>query len=250
MDFQTYQRAFTARIRDPKAAPRPPGATAKRMRVYETLLYNNLEGFLLACFPVCRQVLGIRRWRHMVRAFFSEHACHSPYFRHIPEEFLRFLQAGWTPPAGFPAFLPELAHYEWVELELDTADRDRHLPDFDPAGDLLDGRPLINPVAHVLAYRWPVHQLSPSHKPTSPPDAATFLAAWRNADFEVRFSQLSPAAAQLLNSLQADATLSGHAALTALAAHLGHPDPHAVLDFGHDLLRQWHAEGLVLGVRR
>ena len=57
MSFQHYQRTFTARIRDPEANPRPEGAPARGMKVYEQLLWNNLEGFLLNCFPVCRKIL-------------------------------------------------------------------------------------------------------------------------------------------------------------------------------------------------
>jgi hypothetical protein len=68
------------------------------MKVYNELLYNNLEGFLLACFPVCRKILGKRRWDRLARAFFRDHACHTPYFRQIPEEFLKYLQAAGSPP--------------------------------------------------------------------------------------------------------------------------------------------------------
>ena len=45
--FQQYQYAFTAHIRDPRRNPRPAGVPARRMRVYNQLLYNNLESFLL-----------------------------------------------------------------------------------------------------------------------------------------------------------------------------------------------------------
>ncbi len=78
MSFTEYQSAFAARIRDPRAAPRPPGAPDRRMRVYEELLYNNLEGFLLAGYPIARQLLGARAWKQTVRRFFAEHRCHSP----------------------------------------------------------------------------------------------------------------------------------------------------------------------------
>ncbi|MFN3717220.1 MAG: putative DNA-binding domain-containing protein, partial [Thiobacillus sp.] len=66
-DFQRYQLAFTAHIRDPQANPRPPGVEARRMNIYKDLLYNNVEGFLLACFPVLRRTLGARKWTRMVR---------------------------------------------------------------------------------------------------------------------------------------------------------------------------------------
>lgn len=249
MDFRQYQRAFTARIRDPKAHAPPPGAPARRMKVYEQLLYNNLEGFLLACFPVCRKVLGARRWKPLVRAFFRAHANHTPYFRQIPEEFLKYLQDEWVRPDGFPAFLPELAHYEWVELALDTSDQDRDLPAHDPGGDLLAGRPLLNPVLRVLAYRWPVQRLSPRFKPAEPPAESTFLVAWRDAGLKIHFSLLTPATARFLNLIQEHPKLSGQAVIQSLARELRHPDPAALARYGLELMQGWREEGILLGTR-
>jgi uncharacterized protein len=246
MNFQDYQRAFTARIRDPQARPRPPGASARRMKVYEALLYNNLEGFLLGCFPVSRKILGARRWKRLVRAFFRDHACHTPYFRQIPEEFLKYIQDEWTAPEDFPAFLPELVHYEWVELGLDVADSDRNLPGHDPDGDLWLGAPLVNPVLRVLAYRWPVHRLSPRFKPVEPPQTPTFIVAWRDASLSVRFQQLNPAAARFLDMLVSSPGSSGQAAASELARALGHPEA-SLAGHARDLLHAWRAEGLLLG---
>ena len=248
-EFQQYQRAFTARVRDPKSSPRPKGAAVRRMKVYEDLLYNNLEGFLLACFPVSRDILGVRRWNRLVRAFFRDHANHTPYFRQIPEEFLKYLQDEWERPEDFPAFLPELAHYEWVELELDTSDKDRDLPGHDPEGDLLAGRPLPNPVMRVLAYRWPVQRLSRRYKPAESPAEPTFLMAWRDAGLEIRFSLLNPAAARLLVLLQEDPELTGRDALRHLADELRHPDPAALARFGLELMGGWRTDGILLGTR-
>lgn len=249
MEFQHYQRAFTARIRDPKAHGRPPGASAQRMKVYEALLYNNLEGFLLACFPVCRKILGARRWARLVRTFLRDHASHTPYFRQIPEEFLIYLQDEWAPPEDFPPFLPELAHYEWVELELDTSDLDKVLPAHDPDGDPLAGRPLVNPVLRVLAYRWPVQRLSPRFRPAEPPPEPTFLVAWRDRDLAVRFSLLTPATARLLSLLQEHPGLTGEALIQRLGSELRHPDPAALRRYGQVLLRDWCRDGILLGTR-
>jgi hypothetical protein len=247
MDFQDYQRAFAAHIRDPKASARPKEVPARRMRVYNELLYNNVEGFLLACFPVCRQVLGSRKWARLVRAFFRDHACHTPYFRQIPEEFLRYLQEEWTRSEDYPDFLPELAHYEEVELDLETSSRDAHLPPHDPAGDLLAGRPLLNPVMRLLAYRYPVQRISSRYKPDTPPAEATFIAAYRDAAFQVRFLAINAVTARLLSQLVEDDTLSGRQALARLAEVLPQLDVTALQGFGKDLLDSLRREGVVLG---
>jgi len=247
MDFQQYQRAFTAHIRDPRHIARPKGVPLRRMKVYNELLFNNTEGFLLSCFPVCRKILGKRRWEQLVRGFFRDHVSHTPYFRQIPEEFLKYLQDEWQPADDFPAFLPELAHYEWVELELDTSDRDADLPAFDAAGDLMLGRPLLNPVLRVLAYRWPVHRLSPRFKPNEPPTQPTFTLAFRDADFQVRFLLINSASARLLSLFQEHPQLTGNAVVDLLAAEMAMP-PDSLSSYARTLVQDLHAQGVFLGV--
>ncbi len=246
MDFQDYQRAFTARVRDPRSNPRPKGAPIARMKVYEELLYNNIEGFLLACFPVCRKILGKPRWRRLVRAFFGNHASRTPYFRQIPEEFLKYLQEEWQCPDDFPAFLPELAHYEWVELALDTSNRDEHLPAHDPSGDLMAGSPLLNPVSRVLAYRWPVHRLSPRFKPLEPPAQPTFILAYRDQDYAVHFSAINSVTARMLYLMQENRDLNGTQLLGLLSRERGHAQD-ALIDHGRTILQDFRRQGVLLG---
>ena len=254
-DFQKYQREFAAHIRDPRHVSRPKGVPARRMKVYNDLLRNNLEGFLLSCFPVCRKILGKRRWDRLVSAFFRDHACHTPFFRQIPEEFLKYLQAESTVPEDLPEFLPELAHYEWVELELDTSDRDARgagevsndVFALDSTGDPLAGRLIFNPVLRVLAYRWPVHRLSPRFKPSQPPAEATFMLAFRDAEFHVRFILLNAASARLLTLLQENSALSGHQVVHRLALELGMPsDP--LVEFARPLVQDLLVQGAFVGV--
>ena len=241
-EFQRYQLAFTAHLRDPEVNPRPPGVEARRMKVYNELLFNNIEGFLLACFPVLRRVLGTRKWAKLVRAFFSTHRSHTPYFRQIPDEFIQFLQSEWTPPEGYPPFLLALAHYEWIELVLSVSNRssDRAI---DAAGNLMAGVPLLNPVLANLHYDWPVHRIAPRRK-VKP--AETWLLVFRDADDRVQFSEINAFTARLLTLLELG-TLSGRAALETIAAESHHPDPALVINAGAALLQDLRARGAILG---
>ncbi len=72
-EFQRYQNSFTAHIRDPKEQARPHGIEARRMKVYNELVYNSIEGALANCFPVLKKVLGKRRWVQLMRAFLAKH---------------------------------------------------------------------------------------------------------------------------------------------------------------------------------
>lgn len=241
-EFQRYQLVFAAHIRDPKANPRPAGVDARRMKIYTELLYNNVENFLLACFPVLRQMLGKRKWARLVRAFFSTHRSHTPYFRQIPDEFMQFLQNAWTPPEGYPPYLLALAHYEWIELVLSVSNRDVAF-NVDSEGDLLDGIPVLNPVLANLHYDWPVHRIAPRRK-VQPAD--TWLLVIRDATDTIRFSEINAFTARLLTLLE-PCTLSGRAALDAIATESRHPDPTLILQAGATLLEDLRARGAILG---
>lgn len=244
--FQQYQYAFAAHIRDPLRARRPAGTSARRMRTYNELLFNNIESFLLGCFPVLRKVLGSRKWRRLVRAFFARHRSHTPYFRQIPDEFLQFLQNDRQPEDAYPDYLLELAHYEWIELALSVSSRDEQLPAHDPAGDLIEGRPLLNPVLANLAYGYPVHRIRPRMKVEPSP---TCLLVFRDADMQVRFMEQSAVGARLLALLE-DGRSSGREAVMKLAAELGQDEPAPLIEFARGYLDALRAAGAVLGAAR
>lgn len=245
--FQTYQFEFARHIRDPKANARPQGVAARRMAVYNELLYNNLEGFLLACFPVLRSLLSDRKWAKLVREFFAEHRCHTPFFRQIPDEFVQYVQSERGARAGDPPFMAELAHYEWIELALSVSNKDAALDRIDPAGDLASGRPVLNPVLALLQYAYPVQRIGPGFKPRKPAAQPTYLLVFRDADFKVRFIELNPVSARMVDLLQSGKSTT-EKVLKKIAQELKHPDPRVVIQGGLEILRDLHSQGAVLGI--
>lgn len=246
--FQRYQLAFTAHLRDPAAHPRPRTIEARRMAVYRELIYNNVENALLACFPVLHKVLGKRKWRKLVRGFFVLHRSQSPYFRQIPDEFIRFLQHEWLPAAEYPPFIQELAHYEWIELVLSISTHEVNPGELDAHTDLLEKRPVLNPVLTLLDYAYPVHRIGPKYKPLETPAQTTWLLVFRDRADQVRFIVLNPVSARLV-SLLATGERSGRTALLQLAGEIQHPEPENMLRFGLDILQNLYAEQAILGSR-
>ncbi|MHB1246496.1 MAG: HvfC family RiPP maturation protein [Sulfuriferula sp.] len=246
--FQRYQLAFTAHLRDPAAHPRPRTIEARRMAVYRELIYNNVENALLACFPVLHKVLGKRRWRKLVRGFFVLHRSRSPYFRQIPDEFIRFLQHERLPAAEYPPFIQELAHYEWIELVLSVSTQAANPGELDAYPDLLEKRPVLNPVLTLLDYAYPVHRIGPKYQPLETPAQITWLLVFRDRADRVRFIVLNPVSARLV-SLLATGERSGRTALLQLAREIQHPEPENMLGFGLDILQNLHTEQAILGTR-
>lgn len=240
MTLQTFQHAFAQHLRDPRRAPRPAGVPARGMGVYRELVGNNLQGFVDSAFPVCRAILGDARWQRLGRRFLRDWPLHTPWFREIPREFVHFLAQ--TPGLRLPRWLPELAHYEWVELAADIADAP--IPPHDPDGDLRHGTVVLNPVLFNLAYAWPVHRIGPDWRPRRP--AATHLLVHRDADDVVRFNETNPVTARLL-ALLAATPQSGAAAARQIAGELQHGDPERLVDFAVELLAELRRQGVVLG---
>lgn len=219
------------------------------MKVYKELLYNNLEGFLLACFPVLRQVLGTRLWTRLVRDFLSEHRCQTPFFRQIPDEFVHYLKHERGDRAEDPCFLQDLAHYEWVELVLSVSSKEIDFELVDPEGDLMSGRPALNPLLSLQSYAYQVHRIGPRFKPAAEQKEETHFAILRNAEDEVKFILINPVSMRLLLLLQST-SLSGEGALLQIATELLHPDPGVVLAGGHDILQSLREAQVILGTWR
>jgi hypothetical protein len=213
-NFQTRQQAFAAHIRDPLNVPVPEGIEDRRMAIYRDLMFNNLNGFLAGAFPVCHRLMGESRWQVLVRQFMADHRCETPYFLEISQEFLSFLMARADQFIDRPYWI-ELAHYEWVELALDTLDAS--LPEADRQGDLLAGVPVVSPLAWNLRYSFPVHRIGAEYQPTEPEPVC--LVVCRGRDDRVQFSHISLLSSQLLALLQEKAAdgWSGQACLDALA---------------------------------
>lgn len=249
MSFAEYQNAFAARLRDPRAAPLPPGAPARRVRVYEELLYNNLEGFLLACYPISRKLLGARAWKQTVRRFFAEHRCHSPLFRDIPRAFFDWMAARHA--QLFPAlpFLAEFMHYEWLELSVSVAPDEADQAAIEADGDLLAGRPALNPTARVACYRYPVHRIGPRFMPDKPDGESWCYLLHRDGNDDVRFAVLNPVTARLVGLLR-ETRLCGREVLARIAAELKHPQPEALAEAGRHLLHELRLSGALLGTWR
>ncbi|TKJ86373.1 DUF2063 domain-containing protein [Pseudomonas koreensis] len=241
------QQALTRYLRDPDHQSPPVDMNVQRVNVYRDLVFNNLSQLLSGTFPVLIRIIGEQRWRLLVRGFLRDWRAQTPKFGEIAETFLDYLatQPQVLREGEWPAFLLELAHYEWVEMVLQQSDAKALLPT-DPA--LLLERPLqISPLAWPLAYEWPVHELDPDNQPATPPAQPTLLLVRRTADWSVKFSELSPLAWRLLQRIDEFAPLTGREQLQALAQEAGQSASNSFMDNGMVLLQQMH-EDQVIGI--
>lgn len=243
-DLADLQTGFANHLRDPAVYPAPSAIEARRLAIYRDLVFSNIEGFLSSGFPVLRSLYTDVAWMQLVRDFMREHRCETPYFLDISREFLHWLDCERPARPGDPAFLQELAHYEWVELALDIATD--VWPDAPPLADLLHDRPRLSPLAWVLVYQFPVHRIGRDFQPAAAPAANTCLVVYRTPALRVEFMEINAVTARLLALLDDDSIASGRAALLQLAQEMAHPEPEMLLAFGADLLRQLQDRSILL----
>lgn len=244
--FQRIQYRFAAHLRDPRRHAAPPGIEPRRMKIYADLFYNNVENFLGTAFPVLRRITSDARWHAMARDFFARHQSQEPLFHRIAAEFLKYLEHERIALRGDPPFLLELAHYEWVELALSVAD----VPPVpaDPAGDVLNGIPLLSPLAWPLRYSYPVHRIGPGFLPKKPEARPTFLVVYRDAQDAVKFMEINAVTARLLQLMQARRS-SGRQLLRRLARELRHSQPETIEAQGLQILHELRQRGIIQGVK-
>ena len=243
-DFALMQQQFTAYIRDPETHS-PANIDPTRMQVYRELFYNNIESFAATAFPVTKSICSEAWWQQAVTGFIQNHSCQSPLFQTIAEEFLQYI-SDLGPSPEWP-FLHELMHYEWLELALDVSSEAPFRSAIRYCDDVMNGVPVVSPLALCFSYQYPVHQICSDYKPTEPSAQPSYLLVYRNREHLVQFMELNAMTANLLDQLQVNTRSTGKELLLKLAAQLPNTDLTVVLQFGEQTLQQFLQQDILLG---
>ncbi|MBV7435487.1 putative DNA-binding domain-containing protein [Cardiobacteriaceae bacterium TAE3-ERU3] len=252
--LQQFQRDFGRYLRDPEHAACPSGIPDRAANTYQELIFNNIRSFTDACFPVCRKIVSRDTWQALVRDFFRSGTTDDPMFTSIPAQFVAYLQ---SEPRGFdlPPWFAALAHYEWIELAVDTDSGDPQATDtalLDNAAThittyLSETSPasfdlVTNPTLHSLHYHWPVHRISADNQPDTPQD--TYLFVFRDHDHRVRFIAANAMTAALVAFLDEAPSRHESSLLAQFANHIGFADQQKLLSFIVPLLADFVQQNL------
>jgi hypothetical protein len=182
----------------------PSALEGTPLAFYRRLVHGALDECMASVLPRTCARFGEPFWRE-VRRFYAERGPRTHYLRDVPSEFL----AWWAEqpfPGDLPAYALDLARHEVTSLEVEAA------PDGGgrPAVAALElGRPVVFQEATALRrYRHAVHRLPEDPEDRSEPEEAPVaLLAYRDAAHALRFLELSPVAAAILERLLGGATL-------------------------------------------
>lgn len=241
-DFRDVQMAFAGHIRNPEL-PTPDAIEDRRMAIYRRLIFNNIQSFCSNAFPVLKSLLDDAVWQLMIRDFMVQHRCQRPLFNEIAQEFIDYLENERDLSAD-PPFIKELAHYEWVELALGIANAEFQKRSVSPGSDVLALTLKRSPLAWLLAYQYPVHQIGIENQPSEPSAQPNFLLVYRNADDQVKFIELNPVSARLLELLETGMT--GEQAAADIAEALQHPNADVVNDGARQMINDWLERGILV----
>jgi len=243
-ELRELQKAFTEYLRDPDHVAVPAGLDQRRVSIYSDLIFNNVSSLLSDFFPVIHSILPPQSWDAMVRDFFISHESQTPYFPALSGEFASYL-ASRQLPGDLPLFLPELAHYEWIELALYTMEAEP--PEAAVPEEKLATHPIrLSPLAVPLAYQYPVHQIRTDFQPDTPTDEPVFILVIRDLEEQVRFFELQPLSFQLLHHIQENSGLIVQDWLTQFAEQAGIAEKPAFVRNGLALLQSFNEHRIFL----
>jgi len=239
--LKKFQRDFTQHIRNPKLNKKPKDVPSKAMKVYNELLFNTIEDVLAGCFPLCKEILGKKKWTALVRDFFTTHICARPFYRQVPEEFLEYL-AKERNCSTDPEYLPYLAHYEWMELDLWVSPE---VPEkIHSKKNLLKGKIVFCKPCKLVSYPFEVHKIKKGFK-TPKVSGNFYYLFYRDSKNEVDWMLLSPAQAKLIYLLL-DKHLGVEKALKQISREL-QSSYELILKSGLESLKQFQKKGIILG---
>lgn len=220
--FQQLQLAMTQHVRNPEQAYDVAliagnEIEARRLKVYVSLFFNNVEQFFSQIFPVCRSLFTEEKWHGLVREYLKKHQAETPLFHKLGLEFLHFIQneinsewlSDFLQPMQVDCFL-QLAHYEWVELELSVVEKESSVLDLNSAESTQESGShetkqhyCLSRAVWPLYYQYPVQKIQAPIREQEPTE--TFLLAQRTDYAEhqkIEFHELSMGMYALLMSFQ------------------------------------------------
>jgi len=201
MSFIDVQNEFMAHIRNPSSNPAPHGIEERRLAIYRDLFFNNILGFISSGFPVLKTLYSEQQWQLLVRRFFSEYDCKSPYFLDIAGEFMSYLSTHYEMHADDPIFMVELAHYEWIELDVSVAIKNETEQTINNA-DIKQAKLYFSHIARNLSYQFAVQKISESYQPQAPSAQPHYFVVYRDEEDDVQFLSTNAMTALLLSLIE------------------------------------------------
>ncbi len=218
-----------------------------RLLVYRKLVRRNLRGALESTIPRSMARLGAR-----FDVDFAEFLRLTPpvtrLLKDLTPRFLEFALPRWQADRSVPAYLPDLARHEALQIEVATL---LARPKENVAAELsLDESVEFIDATRLVHYDWAVQRLPEDETSRVEPEhVSVSLLAYRSPEHDVRYLELGAFAAELLSDLLTERRTL-RTALTGAASRLGLALDDELLNASARLLAELADRGALLGKRR
>jgi hypothetical protein len=217
-----------------------------RLLLYRKLVRRTLRGAIRQELPRTAARLGAR-FDADVERWLDAELPRSHYLRDVAFELVAWVAPRWAADSEVPPWMAELARHELVEFEVATTPA--AAPSAPPEPLALERGLVFHEAARVIRYGHAVHQLSADvDARDEPPARETALFAYRDPEGDVRWLELSPLAARLVERALQGETLQ--AALAGACADTGETLRQPVLEGTARLLADLAERGALLGSAR
>lgn len=188
-----FQHAFSQAARGHVSTHALP-FDERGLAIYRELLLNNLNEVISPCFPVLLTILPVNTWWQALKNFLKNHSVSTPIFHELPRHMVDYLQAHPIPAYPFAA---ALAHYEWIELEVELCEPSADTP-VQANLNLLEQIWQIAPTARLLKYDYEVEKISLDYQPQQP--CESYLLVYQTKG-DVEFIKLNEMSFQLITMM-------------------------------------------------
>ncbi|MCA9645057.1 MAG: putative DNA-binding domain-containing protein [Myxococcales bacterium] len=215
-----------------------------RLSVYRRLVRGNVQGAIELAIPRSIYRMGTECFERYLARWLAEEGPKTHYLRDVTREFLDYCELPWQSDAEVPGYLMNLARHEALRIEV--ASETARPADAEPGELELDRPARFIEAVRLVRYEYAVHQLSEDETDeTLPERRATRLLVYRSPTHEVRYLELTPLAATILERLIAGDPLQQ--ALLQSCSALGVSLTQDVLDGTARVLADLAERGALLG---
>jgi hypothetical protein len=180
-------------------------------------------------------------------AFLNERGPRTHYLRDVPRELLDWCAPQWRSDPRVPPYMLDLANHEFLRIEIGAMPVRRAVPTRDDLD--LERGVVFTDASRVAQYGYRVHELSDALDDRSEPaEGPVALFVYRSPEHVVRYLELTPLAAGILQRLR-DAGMTLRQAIQQACADHGAALDDAVLSGTARVLSDLAERGALLGSR-
>lgn len=191
-DYVTQLNDFSSLIRNPSENHHLDN---DKISLYHSLVKKNLDSVISPCFPVLKQIIPKEIWKRLISELLAQHQLNTPLFYKAPLFLVNLLNN--HPLPNYP-FAASLAHYEWIELELELLDVSCKQEKSTYDREIYCYPLKLSEHARLLRYDYDVHNICNEYIPTT--KSCTYLIVYV-LHGEIQFTKISEINYQLLTYL-------------------------------------------------